>query len=67
MAEYISYKRLLVSKGKKPKVATPSISAPLVTPSASPTVISQVLPLPFRLLLMTIKLKVMFIQFWLPC
>ena len=42
MAEYVRHKRLLVSKGKKPKVTTPSTSIPLVTPSASPTVVSQV-------------------------
>ena len=42
MAEYVRHKRSLVCKGKKPKVTTPSISTPSVTPSASPTVVGQV-------------------------
>ena len=42
MAEYVHHKRSLVSKGRKPKVSTPSASTPLVTPSASPPVVSQV-------------------------
>ena len=42
MAEYVRHKCSLVSKGKKPKVSTPSTSTPSVTPSASPTVVSQV-------------------------
>ena len=42
MSEFVRYKRSLASKGKKPKVATPSTSSPSVTPSASPTVVCQV-------------------------
>ena len=38
MAGYVRHKKSLVSKGKKPKVTTPSASTPSVTPSASPTV-----------------------------
>ena len=38
MAHYLLHKKSLLSKGKKPKVTTPSASAPSVTPSASPVV-----------------------------
>ena len=37
MADYVHHKKLLVSKGKKPKVTTPYASAPSVTPSAPPS------------------------------
>ena len=42
MAEFVRHKRSLVSKGRKPKVSTPSASTPSVMPSESPTVVSQV-------------------------
>ena len=38
MADYLRHKKSLASKGKKPKVTTPSASAPLVSPSPSPAV-----------------------------
>ena len=41
VAEYVRRKRSLVSKGRKPKVSTPSASTPSVPPSESPPVVSQ--------------------------
>ena len=42
MQDYVRHKRSLVSKGRKPKVTTPSASTPSVPPSESPPVVSQV-------------------------
>ena len=41
MNDYVRHKRLLISKSRKPKVTTPLVSIPSVTPSESPPV-SQV-------------------------
>ena len=38
MNDYVRHKRSLISKSRKPKVTTPSVSAPSVTPSESPPI-----------------------------
>ena len=46
MSECVRCKRTLVSKSKKPKVTTPSASAPSVTPSESPSLSQLATPTP---------------------
>ena len=66
MNDYVHLKRSLISKSRKPKVTTPLVSTPSVTPSESPPV-SQVATPSLTSIADDEKLKVTFIHFWLLC